>query len=91
MTLVWRKMQGVDTHQSCSEAEFLNLSINAHITWSYQTHEMTFLARYAVGGDVIETRSFGSIAELAEWIKEISVTEVAANISAILTAAEKAR
>lgn len=79
MTDVWRKMQGVDTHESVSDAEYLNMNIYITLHYDLVEHVQSFQCRYVISGDTIEWRSFDSPSEIFDWLEQKILDELETN------------
>lgn len=83
MTQIWRKMQGVDTHESASDAEFLNMNFYLSYNCDFNTHEISCSCFYTIYGDTIQHKFFESPDEALDWIHDIILDEAEKNMKAL--------
>lgn len=76
---VWRKMQGVETHLSVSDARYLNMSVFLQLHFDLVNHEKSIGCRYTVDGDTIAWKYFESSDEALDWIHDIVLDELERN------------
>jgi hypothetical protein len=83
MTDVWRKMQGVDTHESVSNARYLNIMFFLQTSFDLVERVNSIQCRYSVDGDTIAWDHFETSDEALDWIHDKILDELEINQKAL--------
>lgn len=83
MTIVWRKVEGVDAYQSCNNAEFLDMNIRIHLAYDFRKEEGGYLCSYTIDGDRIDSAAYPYMESALEWVKTVIIHEFGVNRDAL--------
>lgn len=83
MTNIWRKMQGIETHQSVSDAENLSMMVYLSLNFDLVRHTKSVSCRYTIDGDTVAWDHFETSDEALNWIHGKVLDELDINQKAL--------